>query len=344
MVPSVPSAQWDNMLGFYMFPNSSDEAAVVQQTGAIWRVSLSDAFAPELFGDLSGRLIADRGREEGLLGQAFSPEFQSDGRVYVYYSAGDPRRTVLSRFAVRDGAMDMGSERVILEVEQPYANHNGGQIAFGPDGYLYVALGDGGSGGDPHGNAQDLDVLLGSILRLDVSGEGYAVPGDNPFAGRAGRRGEIWAYGLRNPWRFSFDRATGDLWAGDVGQGEWEEVDRVVRGGNYGWNIMEGFECYGADQCDGADLRMPRAAYSHAEGCSVTGGFVYRGGQMPELAGWYVYGDFCSGNIWAVNPGDDSEPVILARTDLPIATFGELPNGEIVAVTFANGIFRLTRS
>jgi glucose/arabinose dehydrogenase len=288
-------------------------------------------------------LIADPGLEEGLLGFAFSPRYQSDGRVYVYYSAGDPRRSVISRFDVSGGVMDLASERVVMEVTQPYENHNGGQLAFGPDGMLYVALGDGGWGGDPHGNGQNLGELLGSILRIDVSGDTYTVPDDNPFVGQAGARGEIWAYGFRNPWRFSFDRDTGDLWAGDVGQNQWEEVDLVVGGGNYGWNIMEAFECYGAAQCDQGGLRAPRAAYGHGDGCSVTGGYVYRGSALPELVGWYIYGDYCSGNIWAVNTADDSDPVLLARSELPIAAFGELPDGEIVAVTFANGIFRLTR-
>jgi glucose/arabinose dehydrogenase len=331
------------MLGFFMFPDSSDEAVVVQQTGEIWRVSVTDAFVPALIADLSSRLIANPGMEEGLLGFAFSPRFQSDGRVYAYYSAGDPRRSVISRFAMRDGVMDMASERIILEVAQPYPNHNGGQLAFGPDGMLYVALGDGGAGGDPHGNGQNLGALLGSILRIDVSGDGYAVPPDNPFVAQADASGEIWAYGLRNPWRFSFDSATGDLWAGDVGQNEWEEVDLIERGGNYGWTIMEGFECYGAAQCNQSGLRQPRAAYGHGDGCSVTGGFVYRGEALPELVGWYVYGDFCSGNIWAVNTADSSDPVLLASSGQPIAAFGELPDGEIVAVTFANAIFRLAR-
>ncbi|MEX1254357.1 MAG: PQQ-dependent sugar dehydrogenase [Dehalococcoidia bacterium] len=343
LVSAVPSATYDKMLGFFMFPDSNDEAVVIQQTGEIWRVSVSDAFAPELMADLSGRLIANPGLEEGLLGFAFAPDFQSDGRVYVYYSAGDPRRSVLSRFAMRGGVMDTASELIIMEVPQPFENHNGGQLAFGPDGMLYVALGDGGAGGDPQGNGQDLGGLLGSILRIDVSGDGYVVPPDNPFVGQAGAAGEIWAYGLRNPWRFSFDRDTGDLWAGDVGQNEWEEVDLVVRGGNYGWNIMEAFECYGAAQCNQSGLQAPRAAYGHADGCSVTGGYVYRGAALPELAGWYVYGDFCSGNIWAVNTADTSDPVLLARSGQPVASFGELPDGEIVVVTFANRIFRLTR-
>ena len=344
LVAALPAATFDRMLGFATIPGPGDNAVIVTQGGEVWRVPLGGG-SPALYGDLSGLLISSPGNEEGLLGLAFSPGFQSDGRVYVYYTAGNPRRSVLSRFRVVSGSIDPGSETVILEVAQPFANHNGGQIAFGPDGYLYVALGDGGAGGDPQGNGQDLSTLLGSILRLDVSGSGYAVPPDNPFVGTPGARGEIYAYGLRNPWRFSFDRASGDIWAADVGQNRWEEVDRIVAGGNYGWNVMEGFECFQPPSgCSVAGLRLPRAAYPNGVDCSVTGGFVYRGSSLPELDGWYVYGDFCSGHIWAVNTADDSPPVLLAETGLPIASFGELPDGELLALTFANAVFRLTRS
>ena len=335
---ALPSATLGGMLGYASIPGSGSEGVVVTQGGIIWRVPLSGGGPAAVYGDLSGLLISDPGFEEGLLGLAFSPGFQSDGRVYVYYTAGGPRRSVLSRFHVAGGAVDLGSETVILEVPQPFANHNGGQIAFGPDGYLYVALGDGGSGGDPNGNGQNPSTLLGSILRLDVSGGGYTVPPSNPFGS------EIYAYGLRNPWRFSFDRASGDLWAADVGQGRWEEVDRIVSGGNYGWNVMEGLECFNAASCDQDGLRLPRAVYGRDEGCSVTGGYVYRGASMPELAGWYVYGDFCSGRIWAVNTADSSPAVLLADTGLPIASFGELPDSELLLLTFANAVYRLVRS
>jgi glucose/arabinose dehydrogenase len=299
------------------------------------------------FGDVSDRLIPNPGTEEGLLGLAFSPSFERDGAVYLYYSAGPPRRSVLSRFRVVSGAIDPASEQVILEVPQPFANHNGGQIAFGPDGYLYVALGDGGSGGDPLGNGQNLGELLGSILRIDVSvPSGYSVPADNPFTGVPGVRPEIFAYGLRNPWRFSFDRATGALWAGDVGQNRWEEVDRIVAGGNYGWNIMEGPECFRAAACDRTGLILPRAWYGRDAGaCAVIGGYVYRGRSMPELDGWFVYGDFCNGRIWAVSTADDtSPPVLLAETGHAISSFGELPDGEIVALTFDRAVYRLERA
>ncbi len=343
LAPAVEWATFDRMVGFYPVPGVENEAVVPTQSGVLWRGSVEPGSAPSVFGDVSDRLISDPGNEEGLLGLAFSPAFSADGRVYLYYTAGDPRRSVLSRFQVVDGVMDPQSERVLLEIEEPFSNHNGGQLAFGPDGYLYVAVGDGGSAGDPMDNAQNLSTLLGSILRLDVSGQEYAVPPDNPFAETASARPEIYAYGLRNPWRFSFDRATGDLWAGDVGQNLWEEVDRVVPGGNYGWNIMEGFECYDSPECDSSGLEMPRAAYGRDVGCSVTGGYVYRGSSMPELDGWYIYSDYCTGRIWAVNTADDSPPTLLTNTGASIVSFGELPDGELVAVTFARAIYRLQR-
>jgi glucose/arabinose dehydrogenase len=332
------------MLGLAAIPGSANEAVVLTQGGVIYRVALDGSFSPTVFGDLSGLLIENPGNEEGLLGLAFSPRFGVDGRVFVDYSAGNSRRSVLARFNVSNGTMEMGSERVILEVPQPFANHNGGQLAFGPDGYLYWGLGDGGAAGDPQGNGQKLSTLLASILRLDVSGDGYTVPPDNPFVDVAGALPEKYAYGLRNPWRFSFDRLTGDLWTGDVGQGKWEEVDRIESGGNYGWSIMEGFECYQGPGCDQTGLIPPRAVYDHDAGCSITGGYVYRGAAMPELQGWYVYGDYCSGNIWALDTTTDSEPVLLVESGHTITSFAELPDGEIVALTFDSGIFRLQQA
>jgi glucose/arabinose dehydrogenase len=343
LTPALPPATFEGMLGFATIPGAANEAVIVTQGGVIYKVPLDGSGPATVYGDVSGRLIGDPGSEEGLLGLAFSPEFPTDGRVYVYYTGGGPRRSVLSRFQVVGGAIDAESEAVLLEVAQPFANHNGGQIGFGPDGYLYVALGDGGSGGDPEGNGQDVSTLLGAILRLDVSGEGYAVPPDNPFVDTPGARPEIYAPGLRNPWRFSFDRATGDLWTGDVGQDRWEEVDRITAGGNYGWNVMEGFECFESSDCERSGLEPPRAAYGRENGCSVTGGYVYRGPSLPELNGWYVYGDFCSGRVWAVNTADDSPPVLLTDSGLPIASFGEMRDGELLALTFENAVYRLQR-
>jgi len=228
-------------------------------------------------------------------------------------------------------------------VDQPFLNHNGGQIAFGPDGLLYVGLGDGGSGGDPLGHAQDTSTLLGSILRIDVDrGTPYAVPPDNPFAAGGGRP-EIFAWGLRNPWRWSFDRETGELWCGDVGQNRWEEVDRIRRGGNYGWNVREGAHCFASAECDSAGLIEPVAEYSHDEGCSITGGYVYRGATLPQISGAYVYGDFCSGRIWGLFSagGGALAPRLLAESGLQISSFAEDHDGELYVVDYGGGIHRL---
>ena len=346
LVRTLPAADFDNMLGFVAIPGEDDEAVVLTQDGQIWRASFDDDEPPALFADLSERVIDNASFEEGLLGLAFSPDFETDRRVFVHYTVGQPRRGRIAWFGVVDGALDLSDEHIVLEIDQPFPNHNGGQIAFGPDGYLYIALGDGGAAGDPAGNAQDLSTLLGSILRLDVSGEdGYEIPADNPFVDTPGARPEIYAYGLRNPWRFSFDRETGDLWTGDVGQNRWEETDRVVAGGNYGWDVLEGFECFGAEECETGGFIPPRSVYSHFEGLAVIGGFVYRGSAMPELDGWYMYGDFSTGFIWAVDTtDDDSARVILARTEWPISSFGETADGEPLVITFANAIFSLERS
>ena len=310
----------------------------------------ADVDAAELFLDITER-ANDSGNEEGLLGLAFDPAYTDNGHFYVYYSARPPRRSVLSRFSVRaddPDRADAGSEIVILEVPQPFANHNGGQIAFGPDGYLYVGLGDGGLAGDPEGNGQDTSTLLGSILRIDVgsldSGRGYSIPPDNPFAGVAGARGEIWAHGLRNPWRFSFDRLTGELWAADVGQNDYEEVDVIRRGRNYGWDIMEGSRCFPirTQACDTDGLEPPVAEYGHDEGCSITGGYVYRGTRLPSLYGAYVYGDYCSGNLWALRHDGSrvTEQIRLAETRLRISSFGEDSSGEVYVLSIDGRIFR----
>ena len=287
--------------------------------------------------------------EEGLLGIALSPDFATDRQLYLSYTAADgDRRSVLSRFTVSGAGAEMriepASEQVVLEVPQPFGNHNGGHILFGPDEFLYVGLGDGGSAGDPQGNGQNLATLLGSMLRIDVTGEAtYSVPVDNPFADSTGsERIEIWAYGLRNPWRFSFDRETGTLWTGDVGQDVWEEIDVIEPGANYGWNVMEGFECYGGGTCDQTGLALPRAVYSHGEGCSVTGGYVARGAVNGVLNGYYVYGDFCSGRMWALDAADDdAEPVVIAESGLNIASFAEGEDGAIYILAFDGRIYRL---
>ena len=318
---------------------------VVEQEGVIHRIDPTSPERTEVFLDIRSR-VSRGGNEEGLLGLAFSPTFADNGRFYVYYSAANPRRSVLSRFETgADGLGDTGSEVVLLEVDQPFPNHNGGMIAFGPDGMLYVGLGDGGSGGDPFGNGQNPGTLLGTILRIDTEqpaeGTPYAIPADNPFVGESGARGEVWAYGLRNPWRFSFDGKTGDLWVGDVGQNAREEVNIVHRGANYGWNVMEGSECFRAASCNGDDFQVPVAEYDHSLGCSITGGYVYRGQRVRDLEGVYLYADFCSGRIWGLR--HDGAAVTaqgeLAKAPFEISSFGEDAEGEVYVVGFDGGIY-----
>ena len=334
------------------FPEDGGERLYVAlQAGIVEAFSEDPAVGDaQNFLDIRER-VNDRSNEEGLLGLAFDPSYSENGYLYVYYTASDPKRSVVSRFEAdlgRTDVADPSSEIVILEVPQPFSNHNGGQIAFGPDGFLYVALGDGGSSGDPDGNGQNTETLLGSILRIDVAGldvtGSYSVPRDNPFVGQgSGARQEIWAYGLRNPWRFSFDSLTGDLWAADVGQNRFEEVDLIKPGRNYGWTVMEGYECFNPSTgCGEADLEPPVAVYSHEEGCSVTGGYVYRGQRLPSLYGAYVYGDFCSGKIWALryDGAQVTEHIEVAETDLSISSFGQGREGEMYILSFDGRIYR----
>ena len=304
----------------------------------------------EIFLDIQDR-VSKSSNEEGLLGLAFDTKYSTNGHFYVYYSASSPRRSVLSRFSVNQSdpnTADLSSETIILEIPQPYKNHNGGQIAFGPDGYLYIGLGDGGSSSDPMGNAQNVSTLLGTILRIDVrsvsENKSYGIPIDNPFVGINGVREEIWAYGLRNPWRFSFDATTGLLWTGDVGQRKWEEIDIVEKGLNYGWNTMEGGHCFSpANNCDTTNLELPVAEYDHTEGCSITGGYVYRGDEIPWLLGTYVYGDYCSGKIWGLRYDGDSiiEHSMLLDSNLSITSFGQGLNGKLYVLSRNSGIYRI---
>jgi glucose/arabinose dehydrogenase len=329
--------------------DGSGRLFVLEQGGRV-RVIRDGQLLADPYLDLAGRLVA--GGEQGLLGLAFSPTFAADGRLYVDYTdrAGN---TIVSEFTAPDPGADRAdpsSERVLLRIEQPYANHNGGALAIGPDGLLWIATGDGGSGGDPQGNGQRLDTLLGKLLRIDprpAGGAPYAIPADNPFAGRAaGRndaRAEIWAYGLRNPWRFSFDRATGDLWIGDVGQGSWEEVDRWPAGSpdgpNFGWNTMEASHCFEpADGCARDGLVLPVAEYGHDRGCAITGGFVYRGTAVPGLQGTYLFADYCSGTIWGLAAAASRPaPRVLLESGLSIAAFGEDEAGELYVVDLRGG-------
>jgi glucose/arabinose dehydrogenase len=296
--------------------------------------------------DISDDVVA--GGEQGLLDIEFS---EDGGTLYVSYSIAPSGDTRIIAYGMDGDTVDIGSRRELLAVEQPYANHNGGDIEIGPDGYLYVALGDGGSAGDPEGNGQDTDVLLGKILRLDPepSGdEGYGIPDDNPFAGAGAGRPEIWLFGVRNPWRFSFDRATGDLWVADVGQGDWEEINLLPaaagggRGANLGWAEMEGGQPYeGGSNPDGAVL--PVFEYSHDEGCSVTGGVVYRGSAIAGLEGAYLFGDYCQGELRALRASDGEvtdEHTFDARLD-ELASFGEDADGEVYVLSLGGTIYRI---
>ena len=348
--PAFPGLEFDRMVLLTYPEDGSGRLFVVLQSGRIVVFENDPGVeSAETFLDIRER-VNDAGNEEGLLGLAFDPAFAENGYFYVNYTASEPRRTVVSRFSVSAGdpnRADAGSELVFLEVAQPYRNHNGGHVAFGPDGMLYVGPGDGGSSGDPRGNGQDASTLLGSILRIDVSvldeTGGYAVPPDNPFAGGDGSaRPEIWAYGLRNPWRFSFDRETGDLWAADVGQNRYEEIDLIKPGRNYGWNVMEGAKCFRPTNCDTRGLEMPVAVYGRDGGCSVTGGYVYRGRRLPTLYGAYLYADFCSGKIWALRHDGVAvtEQMLIADTGLSISSFGEDASGEVYVLTFEGAVYR----
>lgn len=326
---------------------TNGRALVSEQPGSILVFDGTGSGPASEFLDITER-VSDRGSEEGLLGMALDPDGQP--HLYVYYSAANPRRSVISRFTAAPdfSTADPDSELIILEVGQPYANHNGGQIAFGPDGYLYIGLGDGGRAGDPLGSGQDTSTLLGSILRIDVSNatpeRPYAIPSDNPFVGGDGR-GEIWAYGLRNPWRFSFDRETGDLWAGDVGQNRWEEIDLIERGGNYGWNVLEGNHCFRPQRDCDRDGKTPPVWEYPLDGrpCSVIGGYVYRGSAIPWLRGAYVYGDFCTGEVFSLRyaEGEVTEHHLLADPGLRIMSFAEDDNGELYLLSQESGVYRL---
>ena len=345
-VPAFPQLDFDKMIEIALIPGDDEHAVVVTQEGMVRRFSLVDeAEAPTVYLDMRDRIIPDPSTEEGLLGIAFPPDYADSGRFYVDYSAGPPRQNTLARFVGTGDIADPASEQILIAIDDPSVKHNGGGLEFGPDGYLYWAVGDGGGGGDPEGNGQDTEALLGKILRVDVSGDTYAIPADNPFAGGGGRP-EIFAYGLRNPWRITFDRETGDLWAGDVGQGTREEVDLIELGGNYGWNITEGDLCFEPSEgCDRTGLVEPRATYATADGnCAVSGGYVYRGSELLELVGWYIYGDYCSGNVWGLDTEDPtSAPVQLADTGKSIPSFAEGPDGELYIVTFGNEVVRFTR-
>ena len=331
-------------------PGDTARLFITEKTGRI-RIVRGETLLPEAFLDLRGQVST--GGERGLLSIAFHPDYARNRRFFVYFT--DPEGTVeVAEFraaADNPDRADAASRKTIIRVPQPYSNHNGGQALFGPDGKLYLGLGDGGSGGDPHNNGQDRGTLLGAILRLDVDvGSPYAIPTDNPFVGTSGARGEVWAYGVRNPWRFSFDRTTRDLYVADVGQNRWEEVNVVpfvqAAGANFGWRIMEGAHCFGRDECDRGGLVVPVLEYEHPSGCSVTGGYAYRGRRLPWLAGTYFYADFCGGWIrsFRLEGGRAAQPLDWTQqlgNRGSVVAFGEDAAGELYLLAQGGDVFRL---
>lgn len=316
--------------------DGSGRLFIIEKYGVI-RVFENGQLLEQPFLNIDDR-VNDNGNEMGLLGLAFHPDYEQNGYFYVNYTGagGDTR---ISRFQASGNTADPNSEQILLIIKQPYENHNGGSVAFGPDGYLYLGLGDGGLAGDPHKNGQNTSSLLGKILRIDVNnGTPYAIPADNPFGN------EVWAYGLRNPWRMSFDRLTGDLWIGDVGQGQWEEIDYLPAGSpagaNFGWSVMEGM--HGYDSEPQPDMLLPVTEYSHSEGgCSITGGYVYRGA-MPEWNGVYLFGDYCTGYVWGMilsNGGWQAQR--LFETGVQITSFGQDEAGEIYLTSDGGEVYRL---
>jgi glucose/arabinose dehydrogenase len=337
--------------------DGSNRLFVVEQRGTV-RVVQGGVLLPGFFMDIRSKV--QFGGERGLLGLAFDPSFEKNHHLFVYYTrkGGD---VVVSRFtanAMNTDVIESTARPLLLIEHSSQSNHNGGALAFAPNGYLYVGVGDGGGAGDPANNAQRKTVLLGKILRINVHGSGsgrfghYSVPGSNPFAGSKPGLGEIWDYGVRNPWRISFDRATGTLWIGDVGQSKYEEVDREkwgsTGGRNYGWDAMEGLHCYTASKCPLAGDTLPNVEYTHGGGnCSITGGYVYRGPSQTALKGLYVFADWCSGRIWTVpynaTPVNAAE-TLRADTSQNITSFGESENGELYAVTGSGNLYQVLGS
>lgn len=360
--PAFPKLKFERPIVLTHAGDGTNRVFVVGQLGTIHVFPNDPGTAKsKTFLDISKRVVyKDKENEQGLLGLALHPKFKENGYFYCYYSTTDQQfTTVVSRFRVSSDDPDRAdptSEQELLRVPQPYWNHKGGTICFGPDGYLYIVLGDGGSGNDPHNNGQNLKTLLGSILRIDVDhhgdGKAYGIPKDNPFANAGDKaKPEIFAYGLRNVWRMSFDRQTGKLWAADVGQDTWEEIDLIVNGGNYGWNLREGLHVFvpkggkakpEADKTPG--LIDPIWEYHHDIGKSITGGHVYRGSKVPELVGHYVYADYVTGKIWALKYDEAQKKVVANRPITgnirPVFSFGEDEPGEVYFLTDAGTIQR----
>jgi glucose/arabinose dehydrogenase len=319
-------------------PGNANRYFVVEQKGQINTITNGQVDETS-FLDISSQV--EFGGEMGLLGLALHPDFVNNGRYFVNYTTRSPNlKTIISELSATKSG-----ERTVMTYDQPYTNHNGGQLAFDKAGLLYISAGDGGSAGDPHANGQNLNALLGKILRIDVDGgTPYAIPKDNPFLSKG--RGEIYAYGMRNPWRFSFDRDTGVMFAGDVGQDRFEEIDVIEKGGNYGWNTMEGKHCFRPmTGCNQSGLILPIFEYPRSEGVSVTGGYVYRGNKIPALRGIYVYGDYGSGKIWGITYDFAAKKFVknelLIDSHLPISSFGEDRDGELFVIAYDGRIFRI---
>ena len=345
---AFPNLQFTQPIYVSEVPDGSGRLVVVEQAGRILAFPNQEAASAgqvQTFLDIRGRVSA--GGEEGLLGLAFAPDYATSGQLFVHYSAAGPRRSVIARFqrsAVDPQLADPASEELVLSVAQPFSNHNAGMLAFGPDGMLYVALGDGGSGDDPQGHGQDLGTLLGALLRIDVRTRPYVVPADNPFLATPGARGEIWAYGLRNPFRFSFDRQTGELWLGDVGQGRREEIDLVTRGANLGWRLFEGSLSHlNPGGVPASSVTAPVLDYDRSRGASVIGGYVYRGARTPSLQGAYLYADYVSGQVRLLRRGAGgavSQDELLGTLANP-SSFGEDAAGEVLIVSHQGTLWRV---
>ena len=347
VINAFQNLSFEDPVGIYNANDGTNRIFVVEQEGRIKVFNnTTEVTNAEMFLNITSLVDQDGGyTEEGLLGLAFHPNYSDNGYFYVNYTSHNPRRNVIARYSVSiedSNEADYESSMIILEVNQPYTNHNGGQLSFGPDGYLYIIFGDGGSSGDPQGNGQNLSTLLGSLIRIDVdnptNGLAYGIPLDNPFISAAPEleaREETYAYGLRNMWRFSWDLETGFLWGADVGQNAYEEINIIQSGLNYGWNTMEGNHCYpiGSD-CNQEGLELPILEYElYVNGvCSITGGFVYRGNEVLSLNGKYIYGDWCTGDIWALTYSDIGEHTNehLLTTDINITSFGIDENQELL--------------
>ena len=349
---AFPNLTFSGPLDLQNAGDGTDRIFVVEQSGKIYVFENNTGVTvKKKFLDITDSVSS--GGEMGLLGLAFHPNYENNEYFYLNYTKSSPyRRTLIVRFQVSNAnpdSADRSSSKILMEIAQPFSNHNGGQLAFGPDGYLYIALGDGGSGGDPQGNAQNKSSLLGKLLRIDVDQTqgsiNYAIPLNNPFKNNTqGFKEEIYAYGLRNPWRFSFDSPTGRLWCADVGQNAWEEIDLIVKGGNYGWRCYEGNHNYDLSGCTDTNYIFPVWEYSHSDGVSITGGYVYRGPNLPDLYGKYIYGDFGTRKIWALTYDGINPPTnkLLLTSSVSIASFGVDINNELYVVGYNGIIYRFT--